>query len=57
MEVKYSSETSVEFQRTTRRYIPEYSTVNTNNIFIYHFQFIINLSFDTIVWDAENIVK
>jgi hypothetical protein len=26
MEAKYSSETSVEFQLTARRYIPEYST-------------------------------
>jgi hypothetical protein len=27
MEVIYSSETSVDFQRTTRRYIPEDSTL------------------------------
>jgi hypothetical protein len=30
MEVTYSSETSVDFQRTTRRYIPEDRTLQTH---------------------------
>jgi hypothetical protein len=28
MEAKYSSETSVDFQLTSRHYIPEYSTIH-----------------------------
>jgi hypothetical protein len=32
MEATYSSETSVDFQRTTRRYIPEDSTVRNSKL-------------------------
>jgi hypothetical protein len=34
MEATCSSETSVDFRRTTRRYIPEDRTVHTNSFFI-----------------------
>jgi hypothetical protein len=33
MEATCSSETSVDFQRTTRRYIPEDRTLHTNNYY------------------------
>jgi hypothetical protein len=32
LEAKYSSETSVNFQRTTWRYIPEYSTLVSGHV-------------------------
>jgi hypothetical protein len=38
MEPMYSSETSVDFQRTTRRYIPEDSTLQRNSFFSYQIQ-------------------
>jgi hypothetical protein len=56
MEAISSAETSIDFQRTTRRYVPEYSTLNVNcslllsdrNLNLY--KYISKFSKEKIVW-------